>query len=268
MGIPKKLYKYESFTTQSLSNLKSQILYFGSPLDFNDPYDCAITARIKEPTDTDVESFRVQYSKIPDFPEQTKQALAQASTDELRSWLHGVGNRSISDIVHKAIDGKGISCFSEKHNDLLMWSHYGDKNKGFCLEFDTSFEPFNKAKKVKYTEEIPSISITDAIVKNNFEQLFDLYCTKSTSWEYEAEWRCIHHHVGTKWIYESEALTGVYFGSNVPDQVIDIVCLILQGQNTHVKYWKGKRSDTKFELEFEDFNYIPYIVAKDRGLVT
>ncbi len=40
---PKKLYKYEAFTEQSLKNLKAQAIYFGSPKNFNDPYDCALT---------------------------------------------------------------------------------------------------------------------------------------------------------------------------------------------------------------------------------
>ena len=42
MAVPPKLYKYEAFSAQSLLNLKSQVLYFGPPLNFNDPYDCAL----------------------------------------------------------------------------------------------------------------------------------------------------------------------------------------------------------------------------------
>lgn len=268
MDLPRKLYKYESFSTQSLSNLKSQTLYFGSPANFNDPFDCKITARVEKPTEAESELFRKRYSTIPDLPDETKRALDSATAKEVSDWLHGVGSKNISNIIQNGIVGKGVSCFSENYNDLLMWSHYGDKNRGFCLEFDTSFEPFNKAKKVTYTNQIPTISITDALLKNEYKQLFDLYCTKSKSWEYEAEWRCLHETAGTEWTYESRALTGVYFGSNVPQQAIDIICLILQGQNETVRYWKGVKSETKFELEFEEFKYIPYRVARERGLVT
>ncbi len=48
MEIPKKLYKYEAFSEMSLRNLKKQIIYFSSPLGFNDPYDYAITAEIQD----------------------------------------------------------------------------------------------------------------------------------------------------------------------------------------------------------------------------
>ncbi len=47
---PKLIYKYENFNVQSIKNLKSQSIYFGSPKNFNDPYDCAIRAEIMDPT--------------------------------------------------------------------------------------------------------------------------------------------------------------------------------------------------------------------------
>ena len=43
----------------------------------------------------------------------------------------------------------GITCLSEVKDDLLMWSHYGGKYKGFCLEFDSKYAPFTKTLKVK-----------------------------------------------------------------------------------------------------------------------
>jgi hypothetical protein len=52
------LYKYEAFSTQSLLNLKKQIIYFGSPLHFNDPYDCALTPNIVEPSDEEIVQVR------------------------------------------------------------------------------------------------------------------------------------------------------------------------------------------------------------------
>lgn len=42
MPLPSSLFKFERFTTQALSNLKEQVIYFSSPRNFNDPYDCSI----------------------------------------------------------------------------------------------------------------------------------------------------------------------------------------------------------------------------------
>ena len=46
MQKPTTVFKYTPFTTQSLLNLAASSVYFGSPRDFNDPYDCAITMSI------------------------------------------------------------------------------------------------------------------------------------------------------------------------------------------------------------------------------
>src|SRR5690606_31706589 len=34
----------------------------------------------------------------------------------------------------------GVCCFSEKHNDKLMWAHYAENVTGLCLVFDTSVQ--------------------------------------------------------------------------------------------------------------------------------
>ena len=60
--MPPFLYKYESLTTQSLENLKNQVIYFGSPANFNDPDDCANPDLIK-PTDDEIEAFRQGYCR-------------------------------------------------------------------------------------------------------------------------------------------------------------------------------------------------------------
>ncbi|HAT1883537.1 TPA: hypothetical protein ACRUL4_001985 [Legionella pneumophila] len=37
---PEILYKYRSFVARSISMLANNQIYFASPLDFNDPFDC------------------------------------------------------------------------------------------------------------------------------------------------------------------------------------------------------------------------------------
>lgn len=268
MNIPERLYKYESFSTQTLLNLKAQVLYFGPPANFNDPYDCAIRANVREPSTEEIEEFRKQYLQIDEFPAITRKALECAHIDELKAWLKKVGWESMNRLAEENIRTRGVTCFSEINDDLLMWSHYADKYKGICLEFDTQYEPFIKAKKVVYCEKMPSLSITDAILNDNYQQILDLYCTKSSSWEYEKEWRCIHQDAGTKWVYEADALTGVYFGPEVDFAALQIVCLILQGQNASVAFYRGSRSEEHFIINFEKFEYTPYLRAKELGIAT
>ena len=44
------------------------------------------------------------------------------------------GFESIIRELHTGMgDSIGVSCFSEKPDDMLMWSHYADSHKGFCV---------------------------------------------------------------------------------------------------------------------------------------
>lgn len=129
---PKKLYKYEAFTEQSLKNLKAQVVYFGSPKSFNDPYDCALVPTFKSPSDSEVASIRASYLNQTLSKKQASEFL-KPSTDELRGLLLRANAGAIKTAQENFVH-RGISCFSEVNNELLMWSHYGGKYKGFCLE--------------------------------------------------------------------------------------------------------------------------------------
>ena len=42
----------------------------------------------------------------------------------------------------KERNGKtGILCFSENRDSPVMWAHYGDRYRGFCLGFDVAGSP-------------------------------------------------------------------------------------------------------------------------------
>lgn len=174
---------------------------------------------------------------------------------------------TLSEHTKEFLKNKGVTCFSERNDDLLMWSHYGGRYKGFCMGFSTGYEPFSKIKKVTYTDTMPRINAVSVLLHGNSDQLLDLFCTKSQSWHYEEEWRCFHHHAGTLFGYKAKALESVYFGPDIDTQSLEIACLILAGQKPDVKLWKGRRSVDKFEVVFKEFTYINHLDAKRRGLI-
>lgn len=267
LDLPSRLYKYESFSIQSLLNLKKQIIYFASPSGFNDPYDCALKTLLNEPEEQDINNFRQLYLS-KNWPPQVKEKLMKSSNQDLRPILLGAARQASEQILDNFIKSRGVSCFSEVNDELLMWAHYADKYQGFCLEFATDNELFEKARKVKYVNTMPRLSMSEIYVDGNRDGLMNLFCTKSKSWKYEKEWRVIHSEAGTEYTYPSEALTGVYFGPNMPYEAIEIICLVLQGQNQNVKFWKGMRSNTTFKVDFEEVNYSSYIASKQHGAGT
>ncbi len=251
-----------------MRNLKNQIIFFGSPKNFNDPYDCAIRAEVRSPKEQEIIQLRNFYLNQNDLPDQARSELSTMSNSQISSLIERRA-RSLAEIhAEDFLNTKGVSCFSEINSDLLMWSHYGGKYKGFCLEFSSEFEPFNKLRKVNYLESMPMIDPVSAIMGNDFDQFLNLYCTKSKSWSYEKEWRALHHVANTAFTYPTEALKGVYFGPEVDPADREMCCLILQGQNPNVLFWRGERNSAKFSVEFEKFTYTSNIVARKKGLIT
>lgn len=267
MAEPSTLYKYESFSAQSIENLKNQVIYFGSPLRFNDPYDCALSPSIREPSDAEVEQIRSCYLAKDDLPAAVRTEFLDASVSALRVMLLRIGQDVVNHEIQRFVSQRGVSCFSEKADNLLMWSHYAGHHKGFCLEFRTDSEPLRKIRKVKYSASMPAFDLVPMLCDQDFDQVMDLFCTKSLDWQYEREWRAIHEEAGTAYTYPSSALSGVYFGPESSFTSIEIIALVLAGQNEHVKLWKGKRSKSDFSVDFELFTYTSHIEAKRRGLL-
>ncbi|PPD17246.1 MAG: hypothetical protein CTY27_04235 [Methylotenera sp.] len=266
MDKPKIIYKYQNFSSESLRNLKAQSLYFSSPLKFNDPYDCAISAGIKDLTDSEVNTVREAYIKKNDVPLQVKEEFASLNNNNLRFLLHKIAEDVITRHRNDFLKNRGVTCFSEKNDDLLMWSHYGGRYRGFCLAFSTEFEPFHKMKQVEYQVDMPKIDLIPILLNDDYEQIIQLFCTKSKSWEYQKEWRCIHNVAGMLFGYESNSLKAIYFGPDIELASLEIICLILRGQNESVELWQGTRSPSKFEVNFKKFDYKSYLKAKKLGL--
>lgn len=268
MEIPKKLYKYEPFTDVTLRNLKRQSVHFSSPNGFNDPYDCSIIPEIQDLTVEQISTLKRYYLDEREIAEELRNEIEQMPNEAFAKMIQRVTVDVLSEQMKSFRKNNGITCLCETNDELLMWAHYGGKYKGFCLEFDTSFEPFKDAKKVNYLEIIPKVNPTPMIRDNDILQFLNLLYTKSRSWEYEKEWRILHTDAGTPYVYPSEALTAIYFGPDIEFDCFEIIALIILGQNPNVKFYFGKRSSKVFKVEFgEPQDYIPHIAAKKLGLI-
>ncbi len=121
-------------------------------------------------------------------------------------------------------------------------------------------------RKINYCSHIPKINWIPFLLENDSDQILDLFYTKSEAWQYEREWRIIHKKAGTLFTYEADALRAVYYGPDIESETMEIICLILGGQNPNIEYWKGIRSEREFKVTFEKFKYTTYLEAKALGL--
>ena len=267
--IPARLYKYSSFTAQNLENLKNQQIYFNSPKNFNDPYDCSVTPKILVPTNGEVESLRDQYLRETAVGTPVHEQFKAASASKLREMLMRSASQVVAEKVKNFSETKGVSCFSEGCEDLLMWAHYGGNYRGFCLEFDTHRLP--TVHKVEYTDTMPQFNMVP-LLRNPEDAgdsgIMSVFLSKSRSWAHEREWRALHQNTGTLFGYPAEALTGVYFGPEISTAALEIICLVLRGQNEVVRFWRGARDAAQYKVAFTEFDYVSHLQAKKAGLIT
>lgn len=102
----------------------------------------------------------------------------------------------------------GVCSLTTKRDNKVMWSHYADVYKGYCIEYEIPQidEVINNLCPVVYTRKFDN-NITKKIVEFVLENIIrqisggeiitnigcftELTCTKDTDWCYQDEWRLI-----------------------------------------------------------------------------
>jgi hypothetical protein len=212
------LYKYWRVSERSLAALSEQRLYAQHFTRFNDPFECGahfVAGQIDREAEPERFAALIRawgFDDPADAPlEDTEEYFEQFETYDLEMALPGVR----------------ICCFASEIDNLLMWSHYGDGLRGFCLEFDegvvneaiSGLVGFPFITDVKYSDVAPSVDgmvlgvLNDQVAyaymcfheeKNDFwleeakrleGQIQELYrhgfATKPVAWSYEQERRLI-----------------------------------------------------------------------------
>ncbi len=140
---PKILYKYESMTKYKLQGLIGAYFYYSAPKNFNDPFDCSLnTIAIKYTDEQIVEKF-LRYLDIKgDTIKDPNDMFWILFKKDYISTISKKKNvmeflRNGIDTLHNDILNKwGVVCFAEDPKNILMWGHYTDSHKGYCLGFD------------------------------------------------------------------------------------------------------------------------------------
>lgn len=265
MGLPPKLYKYQSFTTLNMKALKDQQIFFSRSADFNDPFDCSASAPKFPLSEKEYqEIYDSQLAHLSSARDKRELEAKYISNGK----LNGQYRSEVASGIEAGIEGlkktnrynRGVACFSAKNNDLLMWAHYADGHRGFCLEFDTHYKPFNNALEVKYDSQLPTINLEMVLAEPiTLETFRIMVATKYQSWAYEEEWRLIHEESQKLFGYEAQALTGVYLGAEIDFSHLEIIALILRGQNPDVQLYQGQLSPKMFQVNFTPRMYTPHI---------
>jgi hypothetical protein len=250
MTPPKFLYKYQAFDDHSLDNLAKSHIWFSKPIHLNDPYDCAVRPPIRPASDAD---WTQVYMEL----RSSVKTVSPADADRAY-WTNGRPNAQFKDMFlsdwgknfgaeqDHFRNNHGVACFSEENDNLLMWSHYGCKHTGFCIEFDISCEPFRSAFKVSYSKDIPSANPVDLYLgPDGLGKL--MVGTKAYCWAYENEWRILNTEGDAAVKLDPRCITGVYLGLRTKPDDRARAMEVFRG--TSVKFYYMVKNETMFMLE-------------------
>jgi Protein of unknown function (DUF2971) len=190
-----QLYKYRSWSisTHKLWLLENEI-FFGSPKNLNDPYDCKIypdVGTIKSQEDKNL------YGQIllKDSPKEWDRNKLENIIDKIKLSVQNDPNvlqSVLNENTEKRMDlHLGICSLSEDCYNTTMWAHYAENNSGICIGYN-SYEllkaKYNHPKaliKVTYAIDYPRISL----LSSPWETMQKIVGTKLKNWEYEKEHR-------------------------------------------------------------------------------
>ncbi|HEV8580085.1 MAG TPA: DUF2971 domain-containing protein [Thermoanaerobaculia bacterium] len=204
-------------------------VWASNPTEFNDPYDCRQTHDFaaasrdewKRRNDRMIELLRPGAKSLQD--EEKLQALGGVMNDEAK-YVDPAFQAGIERSTQEILDKARVLCLCETQTNPRLWAHYAAGHRGFCLEFDTSMEPFH-AFRVRYTRDYPKLGI-DA---TSGQLLRTFLLTKSELWRDEQEWRCLKVPGGPpQWSISEKALKAVIFGTRAKPELRATIAQLIE----------------------------------------
>lgn len=254
------LYKYRSWKDCNHRNLleKNQ-LYLSSPKDFNDVFDCRISTnyylldsayKIEKFIDLKIKTHREYFIRNHLNIDNEREILRKRLTDNLDQF-----QKDFEAGIYKTQDKHyGILSLSKTWKNILMWSHYADYHRGFCIGLYESklrkSNLFGTGGSVQY-DKFPTISPFDMdLMKNSFVETH----YKAKDWKYEEEYRM------TKLLYPNipspkdriitiadDFFAEIILGFNIPDT--DMAEIITIARLKKIKVYQVKKVPFQFEFD-------------------
>jgi hypothetical protein len=234
--LPKRIYKYRRDSTYSRENLKTDTVWMASPDTYNDPYDCSFTVAEEEVVATLKISLLSEFAKV--YKLQSDEAIAQidqalnsggdplaslaasiaavkgvsagSNPQQMAEFFSLMAPKFIADTIGVLRQWRKITkvcSFSAVNDSILMWGHYAQDHKGFCIEYDIErLKPDHALRRILYPVIYsPMLYDLTAFAKKlvgpnrkDFNPSSPLLGVlhKFDGWKYEEEWRAVTYTSG------------------------------------------------------------------------
>lgn len=279
------LYRYYSNFEYVLDTVINKRIYFPSPEELNDPFDCSpkfAFLRCKGDPEVEWKSIlfnhaKIEYNGISD-EEAWKHAEAAISKKlhKDNNWLRDC-DKSRRDSLKENQNNIRICSFSKAPRNTMMWAHYADAHKGIVLQFRSSYfrgkasEEFRMFDINYYDHSIPLKKYVEAINNTSSGDDISAYarlilCSKSSEWSGENEVRLFSQN---KYLsYPEEILTGILFGIKCPSNRVNLLLNSISSWNKKPKLFKevpAGSSSIKMNFLTRDCGMTPKKIAVVEG---
>lgn len=258
----KRLYRFRSIDHNKLEQTSRIFthseLYFASPTQLNDPWESKPHIFVGDLSEPGYKNKYITFAfhmMMKDKPDNDPL--------KVRRWLENHTKQQAADLVrqmaeqyHQSLEKNYRICsFSDKATHPLLWSHYANSHRGFCLEFDATTDIFGHAMRVKYQKAYPAIDFTEPDEDINFRVSV---LTKADFWDYEGEYRLVSmepNEAGALPVnnhlfrFPEHLLTGVIFGCQMPKSDKDLVIEWSAARTVEIRYRKAVKNATSFALD-------------------
>jgi hypothetical protein len=259
MKFPKitHLYKFYGFNTNSLSVLINKRVWFSKPATLNDPFDIDID--FTSPMTRSSFKYMIQVLK-------RQKGISKERTETLESLEREIPGQNLLNEMNEVITAKfrddrkdwGVFCMCESYDSILMWSHYADCHRGFCVQFirnqNNKLSNIEYTRPVSYSYEYPS---PNPYKENGTQRIYDeLFFTKAKCWEHEKEWRMLNEEGNRELpLVGITDVSAIIFGLNMPEPQKETIINILSDKQD-IEYLQATKVSNKFQLEIVKYHKI------------
>ncbi|TKB66966.1 MAG: DUF2971 domain-containing protein [Nitrospira sp.] len=245
------LYKYGRINDYSAALFSKSYVWFSAPSELNDPFECRPWYTFEGNPEQIVASARkMLQTESPDLTSNMTTAQAVALFLEGRHRDPEAQKRAREVAAHW-LAKVGLYCLSRVRDNILMWSHYADQHRGYCLEFEATDHTymFGDAHPVSYSDDYPSVEFYTV---PSSEQVHLSFLSKYRGWSYEQEWRVIDTRNGFGLrSYPPELLRGVIFGLRMPDSDKTRIREWMKQRGHSVKFYECRQDDRRFQIDIK-----------------
>ncbi len=274
-----RIFKFRGASNLDLEAFHDDCLWFSSFPELNDPFEGGFKY---DSSGVDV-NLRIKFlSRL--YKESNPQNYNDIVTDVFASlgeneFSNFVDERTIdacrsfgeeyqkNNFIHSFSIAASDDEFPQPLTSMLLWSHYANGFKGFCVEFD-----FDKLKEslsllndtnigstaVHYPDncEFPTVSLKTCMLdmlsdggRNASIEMLQAFGTKHPAWNYECEGRFISQKRG-KHQYMPNAIRSVYISDRAPNWIRQFIINNMRMKNKNTNIYNVKTHNSKYELGF------------------